>query len=154
MFNVCYIRCVDSIKGEKGNIMYDLIKKYEGLRLTAYKCPAGVWTIGYGITIYPNGQPVKSGDRVTKTEAEALLTWYIKDKIKIPSGLTKNQQEALTSLIYNIGQGAFDCSSLKKAIIEKDWKAVYKNWDWVTAGGKFMKGLAKRRAEELLLFFS
>lgn len=134
--------------------MYDLIKKHEGLRLAAYKCPAGVWTIGYGTTIYPNGQPVKQGERVTKEEADTLLTWYIKSKIKLPKGLTTNQQEALTSLIYNIGQGAFDRSSLKKAIEAKDWKAVYKNWDWVTAGGKFMKGLAKRRAEELALFFS
>ena len=131
-----------------------LIKKYEGCKLTAYKCPAGVWTIGYGITVYPNGQNVKKGDRITQSEAESLLVWYIKDKIKLPAGLNKNQQEALTSLIYNIGQGAFDRSALKKAIIAKDWKAVYKNWDWVTAGGKFLNGLAKRRAEELLLFFS
>ena len=134
--------------------MYDLIKKYESCKLTAYKCPAGVWTIGYGTTVYPNGQPVKEGDHISREEAEAFLTMYIKAKIKLPSGLTKNQQDALLSLIYNIGQGAFDRSSLKKAIIAKDWKAVYKNWDWVTGGGQFLRGLAKRRAEELLLFFS
>jgi len=134
--------------------MYDLIKKYEGCRLTAYKCPAGVWTIGYGTTVYPNGQPVREGDKISRDEAEAFLTIYIKTKIRIPSGLNKNQIDALTSLIYNIGQGAFDKSSLKQAIINKDWKSVYKNWDWVTAGGQFLKGLAKRRAEELLLFFS
>lgn len=134
--------------------MYDLIKKYEGCRLNAYLCPAGVWTIGYGTTVYPSGKPVKKGDKCTKAEAESLLNDYIKTKIKLPDGLTKNQKEALTSLIYNIGQGAFDRSSLKKAIVAQDWKAVYKNWDWVTGGGKFLKGLAKRRAEELLLFFS
>ncbi len=134
--------------------MYGLIKKYEGCKLTAYKCPAGVWTIGWGSTTYPNGQPVKSGDKITQAEADSLLDWYVKTKIKVPSGLTKNQTEALQSLIYNIGQGAFDRSSLKKAIIAQDWKMVYKNWDWVTGGGKFLKGLAKRRAEELLMFFS
>lgn len=134
--------------------MYDLIKKYEGCRLTAYKCPAGVWTIGYGTTVYPNGQPVREGDKISRDEAEAFLTMYIKQNIKLPTGLNANQQEALRSLIYNIGQGAFDKSSLKQAIINKDWKSVYKNWDWVTAGGQFLKGLAKRRAEELLLFFS
>jgi len=134
--------------------MYGLIKKYEGCKLTAYKCPAGVWTIGWGSTIYPSGQPVKSGDKITQAEADSLLDWYVKTKIKVPSGLTKNQTEALQSLIYNIGQGAFDRSSLKKAIIAQDWKMVYKNWDWVTGGGKFLKGLAKRRAEELLMFFS
>jgi len=134
--------------------MYDLIKKYEGCRLVAYKCPAGVWTIGYGTTVYPSGQPVKKGDKCTQAEAESLLDWYVKTQIKLPDGLTNSQKEALRSLIYNIGQSAFDKSSLKKAIIAKDWKAVYKNWDWVTGGGAFLKGLAKRRAEELILFFS
>lgn len=134
--------------------MYDLIKKYEGCRLVAYKCPAGVWTIGWGSTVYPNGQPVKQGDRVTQKRADELLDWYVRNKIKVPAGLNKSQTEALQSLIYNIGQGAFDKSSLKKAIIAKDYKSVYKNWDWVTAGGAFFKGLARRRAEELILFFS
>lgn len=134
--------------------MYDLIKKYEGCRLAAYKCPAGVWTIGYGTTVYPNGQPVKKGDKCTLAEAEKYLDWYIKTQIKLPDGLTNPQKEALQSLIYNIGQSAFDRSGLKKAIIAKDWKAVYKNWDWITGGGAFLKGLAKRRAEELILFFS
>lgn len=134
--------------------MYELIKKYEGCRLTAYKCPAGIWTIGYGTTVYPNGQPVKKGDKCTQAEADSLLEWYVKNKIQLPSGINKNQTAALQSLIYNIGQGAFDRSSLKKAIVAKDWKAVWKNWDWVTGGGKFLNGLAKRRAEELMLFFS
>lgn len=134
--------------------MYELIKKYEGCRLTAYKCPAGIWTIGYGTTVYPNGQPVKRGDKCTQAEADSLLEWYVKTKIQLPTGINKNQATALQSLIYNIGQGAFDRSSLKKAIVAKDWKAVWKNWDWVTGGGEFLNGLAKRRAEELMLFFS
>lgn len=134
--------------------MYDLIKKYEGCRLTAYKCPAGIWTIGWGSTVYEDGKPVRQGDKITQKRADELLDWYVKNKIKVPAGLNKSQIEALQSLIYNIGQGAFDKSSLKKAIVAKDWKAVYKNWDWVTGGGVFLKGLAKRRAEELILFFS
>lgn len=132
----------------------NLIKKYEGCKLKAYLCPAGVWTIGWGSTIYPDGKPVKKGDIITQEYADKLLEWYVDNKIILPTGLNKNQKEALCSLIYNIGQGAFDRSSLKKAIIAKDWKAVYKNWDWVTGGGIFLKGLAKRRAEELMLFFS
>lgn len=134
--------------------MYDLIKKYEGCRLAAYKCPAGIWTIGWGSTVYEDGKPVRQGDKITQKRADELLDWYVKNKIKVPAGLNKSQIEALQSLIYNIGQGAFDKSSLKKAIVTKDWKAVYKNWDWVTGGGAFLKGLAKRRAEELMLFFS
>ena len=134
--------------------MYDLIKKYEGCRLAAYKCPAGIWTIGWGSTVYEDGKPVRQGDKITQKRADELLDWYVKNKIKVPAGLNKSQIEALQSLIYNIGQGAFDKSSLKKAIVAKDWKAVYKNWDWVVGGGLFLKGLAKRRAEELILFFS
>lgn len=134
--------------------MYDLIKKYEGCRLTAYKCPAGIWTIGWGSTVYEDGKPVRQGDKITQKRADELLDWYVKNKIKVPAGLNKSQIEALQSLIYNIGQGAFDRSGLKKAIIAKDWEAVYKNWDWVVGGGLFLKGLAKRRAEELMLFFS
>lgn len=134
--------------------MYDLIKKYEGCRLTAYKCPAGIWTIGWGSTVYEDGKPVRQGDKITQKRADELLDWYVKNKIKVPADLNKSQIEALQSLIYNIGQGAFDKSSLKKAIVAKDWKAVYKNWDWVVGGGVFLKGLAKRRAEELILFFS
>lgn len=134
--------------------MYDLIKQFEGCRLKAYKCPAGVWTIGYGTTVYPDGKPVKNGDVITQNRADELLGWYCQNKIKLPDGLNSKQKEALQSLIYNIGQGAFDRSGLKKAIIAKDWKAVYKNWDWVTGGGVFLKGLAKRRAAELVLFFS
>lgn len=134
--------------------MDELIKKYEGCQLTAYKCPADVWTIGWGNTFYQDNTPVKQGDKLTQKQADELLAWYIKNKIKLPTGLTAGQQKALYSLIYNIGQGAFDKSSLKTAIVNKDWKVVWKNWDWVTASGNFLRGLAKRRADELLTFFS
>lgn len=133
--------------------MFDLIKKYEGCKLTAYKCPAGIWTIGWGATIYKDGRPVKQGDKITQAQADELLAWHV-NKIALPAGLTPNQKAALQSLIYNIGQGAFDKSSLRKAIIAKDWKSVYKNWDWITADGQFLRGLARRRAEELSLFFA
>ena len=133
--------------------MFDLIKKHESFSDKAYLCPAGGWTIGWGCTYYPSGLPVKKGDRITKTEAESLLAWHV-NKIIMPAGLNKNQTVAVQSLIFNIGQSAFDKSNLKKAIINKDWAQVYKNWDWVYAKGKFLRGLAKRRAEELLLFFN
>ncbi len=134
----------------------DLIKKYEGLELKAYKCPAGIWTIGYGITKYPDGTPVKSGDVITKTKAEALLLDYVINQI-IPHirdlALTETQEAALCSLIYNIGWPAFSKSKCYKAIKAKDWETVFKNWDWCKGDGKFLKGLAKRRAEEMFLFF-
>ena len=135
----------------------DLIKKYEGLSLKAYKCPAGINTIGYGTTSYPDGTPVKSGDVITKEKAEALLLDYVINKI-LPNirdlDLTDNQQAALSSLIYNIGWGAFSKSKCYKAIKNKDWETAFYNWNWIKGGGKVLKGLIKRRAEEMALFFA
>jgi lysozyme len=145
-------------KSQKNNMSYaiDLIKKYEGLSLKAYLCPAHKWTIGYGCTVYPDGTPVKAGDVVTKEKAEALLLDYVINKI-IPNirdlALTENQQTAVISLIYNIGWGAFSKSKCYKAIKDKDWGTAYKNWDWITANGKVLNGLIKRREEERYLFF-
>lgn len=134
----------------------DIIKKYEGCKLSAYKCPAGVWTVGYGTTVYPDGSKVKEGDQITQAKAEALLLDYVINKV-MPNirdlGLTDNQEAALCSLIYNIGWGAFAKSKCYKAIKAKDWETVFKNWDWCKGDGKFLKGLAKRRAEEMFLFF-
>lgn len=135
----------------------DLIKKHEGLSLKAYKCPAGVITIGYGTTVYPDGKPVKMGDVITQTKAEALLLDYVINKI-LPDirdlGLTNNQEAAVCSLVYNIGMPAFKKSKCYKAIKAKDWETVYREWEWIKAGGKTLKGLLKRRSEERYLFFS
>lgn len=134
----------------------DIIKRYEGLSLKAYKCPSGVITIGYGTTVYPNGKPVKMGDTITKDEATALLLDYVINQI-MPNirdlRLTGNQEAALCSLIYNIGWSAFAKSKCYKAIKTQDWETAFKNWDWIKGGGKVLKGLVKRRAEEMALFF-
>lgn len=137
--------------------MNELIKKYEGLSLKPYKCPAGVWTIGYGTTVYPDGTKVKpTDDPISISKADALLLHYVLNEIlpKIQDlHLTDNQNKALCSLIYNIGWSAFAKSKCYKAIKAKDWETVFKNWDWCKGGGKFLLGLAKRRAEEMALFF-
>lgn len=134
--------------------MYDLIKKWEGCRLTAYICPAGKVTIGWGSTCYENGAPIRLGDKITQDKADYLLDWYCKTQIKLPAGVFScRQQEALYSLIYNIGQHAFDISKCKLAIEKKDWKRAYKEWDWSRAGGKVLPGLVNRRKEEKNMFF-
>ena len=137
--------------------MYDLIKRYESFRPQAYRCPAQRWTIGYGTTIYPDGREVKEGDKITESKAEEYLAWYVETNIKpvlkkIPYVLTDNQEKALASLIYNIGSSAFLRSKLFRAIVDKDYEQIFKNWDWIKAGGVVMKGLVKRRTEELYLF--
>ena len=136
----------------------DLIKKYEGLSLKPYKCAAGYPTIGYGNRFYEDGREVKLSDQpITKERAEALLRDYVIKQIspKIePLGLTDTQETALISLIYNIGWTAFSRSKCYKAIKAKDWGTAFNNWDWISAGGKALNGLIKRRAEEIALFFT
>lgn len=132
--------------------------KYESERLQAYLCPAGKWTIGKGITVYPDGNPVKEGDIITKEYSEALITdFFIKKITPVINGMgiqfDWKQKEALGSLIFNVGVSAFKKSKLYTAIKEKDIKGIYQNWDWISANGKPLKGLARRRAEELYWFF-
>lgn len=148
---------MDTIGDTQMTYAIDLIKKYESFSSKPYLCPARVPTIGYGCTVYPDGTKVSMKDEpITQTKAEALLLDYVINKI-LPDirdlGLTSNQEAAVCSLVYNIGMPAFKKSKCYKAIKAKDWEAVFKNWDWCKGGGKFLKGLAKRRAEEMFLFF-
>lgn len=132
---------------------YWLIKKWEGLHLEAYICPAGKPTIGWGNTTYENGRSVQIGDKITQERAEQLLDWYC-STITLPKGnFTENQKEALYSLIYNIGQAAFNKSNCKKAIEAGDFTTAKKNWDWIRSNGKVLPGLVNRRKEEKRLFF-
>ncbi len=133
-----------------------LIKKYEGLRLQAYKCPVGVWTIGYGNTSYPDGRKVQEGDIITADYAEALLNDYCIREVypvfgKIPFPLTNRQKEAIASLVYNWNAAGFLKSNLYRAICARDWAAVCREWDYGFKNG--LLGLFKRRTEELCYFF-
>ena len=131
----------------------ELIKKYEGLKLKAYKCPAGVWTIGYGHT-----KNVKQGDTITEKQAEILLIYdlndfenCIKKNVRIP--LSQNQFDALVSLCFNIGCGNFLKSTLLKKLNEgKIAEAAKEFLKWNKADGKELAGLTKRRQEEMELF--
>lgn len=135
-------------------INVDLIKDAEGFSDVAYVCPAGKLTIGYGSTFYQDKTPVKEGDTITREKAEELLHWYCDTQIKYPrNDLTDNQKSALCSLIYNIGQSAFDKSKCKRAIVEGNWQEAYRQWDWVTANGRILPGLVIRRQKEKRLFF-
>ncbi len=137
---------------------FEIVKKFEGLSLSSYRCPAGVWTIGYGSTRDKNGNPIKPNMKITKEQAEALLIRDFnacKDELKKDKNLSKlseNAIDALTSLCYNIGIGAFKRSKCYKAIVANDLETVCKEWDWFKANGKFMKGLARRRIAELGVF--
>ena len=138
-----------------------IIKKYEGLKLNAYICPAGVPTIGFGSTFYPDGRRVKLGDKITITEAESILLHDIKrfekevlNAVKIE--ITDNQISALVSFVYNIGASAFRKSTLLRKVNANPTDLTIHNecMRWTRAGGKVLPGLVKRRAEESKLYFT
>lgn len=134
----------------------DLIKKYEGCRLEAYKCPAGIWTIGYGHT----GQDVFEGKTITQQEADNLLSKdltrfekFLNRVIKVP--VNQNQFNALASFTYNVGMGALQNSTLLKKLNNNDLIGAANEFDrWVYANGKKLEGLIKRRKAEKELFLS
>lgn len=132
-----------------------LIEKHEGFSSTPYLCPAGVPTIGIGSTFYEDGTKVTLNDKpITLERARELARWYCENKVKYPrKDLNDNQKMAICSLVFNIGQGAFDRSNCKKAIVEGNWAEAHRQWDWIWSSGKILPGLVSRRKEEKELFF-
>lgn len=134
----------------------ELIKKYESCALKAYKCPAGVWTIGWG-----NTSRAKAG--MTCTQAQAYA-WLNEDVAKTEDVVTDAldgtpvsyaQFDALVSLVFNIGGGNFRKSTLLKKLKAGDSQGAAMEFNrWIYAGGKILPGLVKRRAEERKVFES
>ena len=134
----------------------DLIKSFEGCRLNAYKCSAGVPTIGYGNTYYPNGDKVQMNDVITLEQAKELFDDLIvryerivNSKLKVE--VKQNEFDALVSHTYNTG-GSTTLFRLVNAKADKD---KIKNWfttKYITANGKRLKGLVIRRQKEWLLY--
>lgn len=134
-----------------GQAGINLIKKYEGCRLEAYKCPAGVWTIGYGHT-----GDVQPGQKITAAQAEAILIADLEKfekKVNIFYNKYKwkqNEFDALVSFAFNLGsidQLTAGGTRSREVIAEK--MLLYNK-----AAGKVLSGLTKRRQEERTLFLS
>ncbi|MGU3575630.1 lysozyme [Brucellaceae bacterium C25G] len=129
-----------------------LIQQWEGLKLTAYKDVAGIWTIGYGHTSTAGAPQVKQGMQITKTEASRILRSdlakfekRVSDLVKVP--LSDNQYAVLVSFDFNTG--ALHKSTLLKKLNKGDYNAVPAELaKWVNAGGKRVQGLVNRRAAE------
>ena len=132
-----------------------LIKEFEGLRLKAYLCPGGVWTIGYGHTA-----GVKSGMVISEAQAEEYLKADLISFERYLNGLglalNQNQFDALISLIYNIGIGNFQKSTLlRKARINANDNSIMDEFlRWVYSKGRVLPGLQRRRLREMKLYFS
>ena len=134
----------------------DLIKLFEGCRLKAYKCSAGVPTIGYGNTYYPNGEKVKMGDVITLEQArelfDDLIVRYeriVESKLKVD--VKQNEFDALVSHTYNTGGS----TTLFKLVNMEAPKEKIKNWfttKYITANGKMLQGLVNRRLKEWELY--
>lgn len=139
------------------NLGINLVCGFEGLRLKAYDDGVGVWTIGYGTTVI-NGVKVKKGDTCTAEQAKSYMAQDLKKfesavntAVKVP--LNQNQFDALVSLTYNIGNGAFKSSTLLKKLNAKDYKGAAAEFPkWNKAGGRVLAGLVKRRKAEMELF--
>lgn len=130
------------------------LQGYEGLRLAAYRDAGGVWTIGYGHT----GPEVVEGLTWTREEAEAALArdteWAqaaVRNDVTVP--LTQPQFDALVSLVYNIGAGAFARSTLLRLLNAGDYRGAAEQFlVWNTVQGQMVTGLAVRRAKERAMF--
>lgn len=136
------------------------IKAWEGCRLAAYRCPGGVWTIGYGHT----GSDVREGMRITAEEADRLFDVDVAKHESLADGvlqrhgvsaLNQNQRDAVVSLVYNIGIGNFERSTLLKKmrrnVFDKSIADEFRKWN--KSGGKVLAGLVKRREWEAKWYF-
>lgn len=129
----------------------DLIKKFEGLRLKAYKCPAGVWTIGYGHT-----KGVKPGDVITEKEAYSLLQEDLgrfidhvrKMDEKYKYNFNQNEFDALVSFAFNIGSINGITNNGKRTKFQISCKIK----SYIHANGKVVQGLINRRNAEYNLY--
>ncbi len=134
-----------------------LIQSFEGFSASPYRCPAGVWTVGYGHVL-------RQGDGMTSpvTREQAEL-WLVQDCHQaaqsvdryITQPLQRWQREALISFTFNLGSGALQRSTLRRVINRgvEDEEAITREWSrWVWAGGRRLPGLVRRRHAELQFF--
>ena len=138
----------------------DLIKRWEGCKLKAYKCSAGVWTVGYGLTTAAGFIDVGPNTTITQAEAD----WYLEKTIEkfleeikpaITAPINENELGAFTSLAYNIGPRAFRKSSALRHFNAGDKDRVPTSIRmWRKAGGKVVNGLVNRREAEVDLFLT
>lgn len=136
----------------------NLIKQFEGCKLKSYKCPAGIWTIGYGAT----GCGINESTTWTQEQADSdlsrrlnIIGLWLDGQLKRNS--SQNQKDAMVSLIYNIGQTAFKNSSVLRLFNAGDVKGAadaFLMWNKATVNGQkvVLAGLQRRRESERELF--
>jgi lysozyme len=137
-----------------------LIKRFEGLRLDAYRDAVGVWTIGYGHTSMAGAPEVQAGLRISEADAHEILARDVDAFVRgvrntVTVELSDTQFSALVSFAFNVGLGGFKRSSVLTAVNSGDFDAVPRRLNlWTKAGGRVLPGLVRRRSAEGALFMS
>jgi len=138
-----------------------LIKRFEGCRLKPYLCPAGIATIGYGSTRYPNGRRVTMQDEPISEEKAEVFLYYIVTRITYsifklcPILLIEDRgkQASIIDFAYNLGTGNLKASTLRRRINEGNWdEAAHELRKWIYGGGRRLRGLIIRRNVEARFF--
>lgn len=136
-----------------------LCRRFEGLFLRPYLCPAGVPSIGYGATYYEDGTRVTLRDPAISPErAEALLLWHLRT-VYLPAVLRlcpnvrdPNRLAALIDFTFNLGAGRLQASTLRRRVNAEAWDDVPAElMKWVLGGGRVLRGLVLRREAEAKL---
>lgn len=134
-----------------------LARRFEGLYLVPYLCPAGVPTIGYGATYYQDGRAVTLRDpAMTREQAEALLLWMVRTvylpavRRLCPGVDDAHRLAVLVDFAFNLGAGNLKASTLRKRVNAGRWADVPAELrKWVMAAGKRLRGLVLRREAEI-----
>ena len=134
---------------------YTLIKEFEGCKLKAYLCPAGVWTIGWGST----GPGIGPGLVWTQEQADERMyadaLRFARATLALCPTLINHKGKwcAVSDLGYNVGEGALAASTLRRKVLAEDWEGALREFPkWVYGGGKVLPGLVRRRQAEMVIF--
>lgn len=135
----------------------DLIREFEGERLTVYKDPIGLPTVGVGHLVLPEDH-LHVGDVISRERSDALLRHDLRTACetvsKLVTGVLNDSQfGALVSFVFNLGTANFQKSTLLRFVNQRNWAGAAGEFGkWVKAGGKVLPGLVRRRAAERALF--
>lgn len=142
------------------NIAADLCKQFEGYKSKPYLCPAGIPTIGYGSTYYPDGRKVTLQDAPVDEPTAYSFLMHELQSICAPAvmrhcpGLVGDEAKfnAIADFVYNLGAGRLQTSTLKRKINAQDWEGAKEQLMlWTRGGGRVLPGLVKRRTAECAL---
>jgi len=133
----------------------DLISSFEGFSSTIYYCAGGKPTIGYGHVLCKGEEclePMSQEVAEDHLKKDAAWAAYAVDKL-VHKPLTQNQRAALISLVFNIGSGNFQASTIRSRLNQGDYAGAANSfWMWRRANGKILPGLVRRREAEKNMF--